>query len=159
MKNVFILFLMVSFVVSGCVSYDHYYKLDEQYLARRQLETRRYDTNDEEALLVASAQVLQDLGFTLDESETKLGLLTASKDREAGSAGEAAAQANGYEYNAVAAQADALMEVKAGTSDAAIIDLLNASSPKAPSTFNTSLLVITKSILPADNNLPIWLAS
>lgn len=88
MKNVFILFLMVSFVVSGCVSYDHYYKLDEQYLARRQLETRRYDTNDEEALLVASAQVLQDLGFTLDESETKLGLLTASKDREAGSTGE-----------------------------------------------------------------------
>ncbi|MBQ8870554.1 MAG: hypothetical protein IJ019_04170 [Alphaproteobacteria bacterium] len=85
MKNVFILFLMVSFVVSGCVSYDHYYKLDEQYLARRQLETRRYDTDDEETLLIASAQVLQDLGFTLDESETKLGLITANKDREAGS--------------------------------------------------------------------------
>lgn len=33
-------------------------------------------------------KILQDLGFTLDESETKLGLLTASKDREAGSAGE-----------------------------------------------------------------------
>ena len=45
---------------------------------------------------------------------------------EAGSAGEAAAQENGFEYNAVAAQADALMEVKAGTSDAAIIDLLMA---------------------------------
>lgn len=45
---------------------------------------------------------------------------------EAGSAGEAVAQTNGYEYNAVASQADALMEVKAGTSDAAIIDLLMA---------------------------------
>ncbi len=45
---------------------------------------------------------------------------------EAGSAGEAAAQENGFEYNSVASQADALMEVAAGTSDAAIIDLLMA---------------------------------
>ena len=45
---------------------------------------------------------------------------------EAGSAGEAAAKENGFQFNAVAAQADALMEVKAGTSDAAIIDLLMA---------------------------------
>lgn len=45
---------------------------------------------------------------------------------EAGSAGEAAAQANGFEYNAVTAQADALMEVASGMSDAAIIDLLMA---------------------------------
>jgi polar amino acid transport system substrate-binding protein len=45
---------------------------------------------------------------------------------EAGSAGEAAAQENGFEYNSVASQADALMEVSSGTSDAAIIDLLMA---------------------------------
>lgn len=45
---------------------------------------------------------------------------------EAGSAGEAAAEENGFEYNSVASQADALMEVAAGTSDAAIIDLLMA---------------------------------
>ncbi len=45
---------------------------------------------------------------------------------EAGSAGEAAAKENGFEYNSVASQADALMEVAAGTSDAAIIDLLMA---------------------------------
>ena len=45
---------------------------------------------------------------------------------EAGSAGEAAAKENGFEYNAVASQADALMEVASGTSDAAIIDLLMA---------------------------------
>jgi len=88
MKKIFILFLPVIMMISGCVSYDHYYKLDEQYLARRQLETRLYETQDEEALLLASAQVLQDLGFTLDESETKLGLITAIKDREAGSVGQ-----------------------------------------------------------------------
>lgn len=45
---------------------------------------------------------------------------------EAGSAGEAAAKDKGYKYNAVASQADALMEVASGTSDAAIIDLLMA---------------------------------
>ena len=45
---------------------------------------------------------------------------------EAGSAGEAVAQENGYEFNSVASQADALMEVASGTSDAAIIDLLMA---------------------------------
>ena len=45
---------------------------------------------------------------------------------EAGSAGEAVAQENGWEINSVASQASALMEVAAGTSDAAIIDLLMA---------------------------------
>ena len=45
---------------------------------------------------------------------------------EAGSAGEEAAQENGFKTNAVASQADALMEVASGTSDAAIIDLLMA---------------------------------
>lgn len=45
---------------------------------------------------------------------------------EAGSAGEAAAEEKGFLYNSVASQADALMEVASGTSDAAIIDLLMA---------------------------------
>ena len=45
---------------------------------------------------------------------------------EAGSAGEAAAKDNGFEINSVGTQADALMEVQAGTSDAAIIDSLMA---------------------------------
>jgi polar amino acid transport system substrate-binding protein len=45
---------------------------------------------------------------------------------EAGSAGEEAAADQGFTYNSVASQADALMEVASGTSDAAIIDLLMA---------------------------------
>lgn len=45
---------------------------------------------------------------------------------EAGSAGEAAAQENGFDYTSVTSQADTLLEVKAGTSDASIIDLLMA---------------------------------
>ncbi len=57
------------------------------------------------------------------ESSVDTGLVYAV---EAGSAGEAAAQDNGLQTNVVASQADALMEVAAGTSDAAIIDLLMA---------------------------------
>ena len=45
---------------------------------------------------------------------------------EAGSAGEEVALANGYKTVSVGSQADALMEVSSGTSDAAIIDLLMA---------------------------------
>lgn len=45
---------------------------------------------------------------------------------EAGSAGEAVALEKGFEVNSVLSQADALMEVQSGTSDAAIIDSLMA---------------------------------
>lgn len=45
---------------------------------------------------------------------------------ESGSAGEAVAQEKGWKINSVDTQAKALMEVAAGTSDAAIIDLLMA---------------------------------
>ena len=45
---------------------------------------------------------------------------------EAGSAGEKAAKEKNWKMNSVASQADALMEVQSGTSDAAIIDLLMA---------------------------------
>ena len=45
---------------------------------------------------------------------------------EAGSAGEQVAQEKGFKINSVASQADALMEVASGTSNAAIIDLLMA---------------------------------
>ncbi len=47
---------------------------------------------------------------------------------EAGSAGEAEVSALGYQYTPVLSQADALMEVAAGTSDAAVIDSLMAAA-------------------------------
>ena len=87
MKKLISAFMTIC-ILSGCVSYSDYYKLDDQYLARRQLETRNFETTNEELLVSSSAQVLQDLGFTLDETETSLGLITANKDREAGSVGQ-----------------------------------------------------------------------
>ena len=47
---------------------------------------------------------------------------------EAGSAGEAEVDALGLNYTSVKSQADALMEVAAGTSDAAVIDSLMAAA-------------------------------
>ena len=71
-------------------------------------------------------------GDTADTATTDTGTDTNASDLvyavETGSAGEAAAKEQGWEINSVAAQADALMEVEAGTSDAAIVDLLMATA-------------------------------
>ncbi|MFQ5774168.1 MAG: hypothetical protein ACE5GS_06610 [Kiloniellaceae bacterium] len=65
-------------------------QLTQESLEQRQAQTRRFDTADEAVLLSASAAVLQDLGFNLDESETALGVIVASKDRDATEAGQVA---------------------------------------------------------------------
>jgi len=66
-------------------------KLAPESLQHRQLQTRRFDGTNESDILAASAGVLQDLGFNIDESETKLGLIVASKERSAVSAGQVTA--------------------------------------------------------------------
>jgi hypothetical protein len=55
------------------------------------MQTRRFDTDDEAMILLASAGLLQDLGFTIDDTETDLGVIIASKERSAVSAGQVAA--------------------------------------------------------------------
>jgi len=62
--------------------------MNKATLEDRQLQTRLFDTSDEESILSATAGVLQDLGFNLDESETDLGLIVGSKDRDATEAGQ-----------------------------------------------------------------------
>ena len=51
----------------------------QETLEERQLQTRRFDTSDETMVLQSVAGLLQDLGFNIDESETKLGIIVASK--------------------------------------------------------------------------------
>jgi hypothetical protein len=63
-------------------------ELSPESLKDRQLQTRRFETRDEAKLLSASALLLQDLGFTLDESETRLGVIVGSKSRSAVNAGQ-----------------------------------------------------------------------
>lgn len=62
--------------------------LQPQALELRRIQTRRFETTDEHALLTASLEVLQDLGFSVDETEPDLGLIVASKNRDASSSGE-----------------------------------------------------------------------
>jgi len=62
--------------------------LAPQSLERRQLQTRTFDTTKEAEILQACAGLLQDLGFTLDSSQSSLGLLCASKDRDATDGGQ-----------------------------------------------------------------------
>jgi len=61
--------------------------LSPRSLELRQVQTRYFEAS-EQMVLSASAAVLQDLGFNLDESETALGLVVASKDRSARNAGQ-----------------------------------------------------------------------
>jgi len=61
-------------------------------MALRQAQTRRFDTGDEKMILVASSGVLQDLGFTLEESSAGTGLIVASKNRDAVESGQVAGQ-------------------------------------------------------------------
>jgi hypothetical protein len=68
-------------LVAGCQTAppERALQLPAASLEIRQQQTRRFEKIDEAQLLAASAGVLQDLGFSLDESEVDLGLIVASK--------------------------------------------------------------------------------
>ena len=61
--------------------------LKPESMQNRQLQTRRFATTDEGHLLNASTALLQDMGFTLEEANAPLGVLVASKMRDATTAG------------------------------------------------------------------------
>ena len=64
------------------------FKLTPELLQKRVLKTRKYEGISEVDILSASAGVLQDLGFNIDESESKLGLIVGSKVRDATEIGQ-----------------------------------------------------------------------
>jgi hypothetical protein len=72
-------------LLAGCVAVtpEVDLTLTPEMLAQRQMQTRRFETADEQRILKTCAALLQDIGFSIDESETKLGILTASKERDA----------------------------------------------------------------------------
>jgi len=57
-------------------------------LQDRQLQTRIFETNDEKMLLTASAAVLQDSGYTIEESEVSCGVIVSTRDRDVTETGE-----------------------------------------------------------------------
>ena len=75
------LFLIVIFL-SGCaVPESRLFTPDKNHLQHRQMETRRFDTNDEEKMLMSAIHVFQDMGYNIEETEVDLGLITANKIR------------------------------------------------------------------------------
>ena len=89
-KNPLLLLLaIVVIVLTSCASIPKdAFKLTPELLQKRELKTRKYEGISEVDILSASAGVLQDLGFNLDESETKLGLIVGSKERDATEIGQ-----------------------------------------------------------------------
>ncbi len=51
-------------------------------LKLRQLQSRSYSEQNEKQMLNASVEVLQDMGFIIQESDPNLGVITADKKRE-----------------------------------------------------------------------------
>jgi hypothetical protein len=86
-----LLLVAFAFLFCGCATKipKEALQLSKESLQNRQMQTRRFDA-DEKTLLSASAAVLQDLGFNIDESETDLGVIVCSKQRDAKSAGQIA---------------------------------------------------------------------
>ena len=76
-------------VLAGCTSLPKdAFKLSPTSLEDRQLQSRKFTTLDSKLLLAAGAGVLQDMGYIIDESNSALGVLTASKEADARDTGQ-----------------------------------------------------------------------
>lgn len=99
-------------------------------LANRQMQSRKYDIKTEKELLSASSNVLQDMGFNLDESNVPLGVIAASKSRDATDGGQVAgAILLGVLFGAAAVNYDKTQKIRASlvTKPAAIKDPIHVS--------------------------------
>lgn len=88
--NLYVVILFSLFITScGTVPKDAL-RLTQKNLKLRQIQQKEYSNVKERQALIASANVLQDIGFIIKESEGDLGLLVAEKDRDATDAGQLA---------------------------------------------------------------------
>ena len=80
-----IIFGYVLVVLYGCATSipKEALLLDNESLKMKQLQTRRFDNAIIEDLISASSGVIQDLGYTIEETESKLGIIVGSKQRSA----------------------------------------------------------------------------
>lgn len=78
--------LVLAGQLAGCVTHsqpEELFQLTPESAANRAMQTRMFETKDETELLSASAAVLQDLGFQVEESVRDVGFLRAAKERSA----------------------------------------------------------------------------
>ena len=77
-------------VVKDQINSEDVLKLEPESMAQRQLQTRKYNTTAEDKIVNTCVNVLQDSGFTIENTELKLGTILASKEREAVESGQVA---------------------------------------------------------------------
>jgi hypothetical protein len=86
--NLYAVILLSLFIAScGTIPKDAL-RLTQKNLELRQIQQKEYSNVKERQALIASANVLQDIGFIIKESEGDLGLLIAEKDRDATNTGQ-----------------------------------------------------------------------
>ena len=89
-RKAIVILLALGLGTAGCSqsTHKHALKLSSESLEQRRLQTRYFDTTDEIRLLTSVTAVLQDFGFTIDDSESGFGLVVASKQRDASEVGQ-----------------------------------------------------------------------
>lgn len=86
------LLLLSIFTLVGCVTIpEDAFQLSATSLEDRQMQSRFYETEMEIELLSAGISVLQDMGYSIDETEKEVGVVTASKTVDATKGGQVAA--------------------------------------------------------------------
>lgn len=88
--SIIMVFLTVSLIACQQKIPKDALALSPESLKDRQLQTRIFETDDEKTLLTASAAVLQDLGYTIEESEVSCGVIVCARDRDVTETGEVA---------------------------------------------------------------------
>ena len=70
--------LTIAAMLAGCAGQipPEALQFQPDTLANRQMQSRKYDIKSEKELLSASSNVLQDMGFNLDESNMPLGAVS-----------------------------------------------------------------------------------
>ena len=87
--------IVLGFLLTACVSKPKQYtvfQLTPASAKYKALQTRIIETSKEKELFSASAAVLQDLGFQIEESAVDVGMLRAVKERSAREYGQEIAQ-------------------------------------------------------------------
>lgn len=70
---------LATLVILGCSSNDGPPASPMSTLERRSFQTREFDTPDTRIVMKAMINVLQDMGFQIQNADAQLGLLTATK--------------------------------------------------------------------------------
>jgi hypothetical protein len=71
--------MLLCMVLAGCASTPPNVTGAGSQLEARQIQTRDYDTLDKRMTLRSVVATLQDLGFTIDNADLKLGTITATR--------------------------------------------------------------------------------